>query len=65
MIELYDRVKVKKNGFPGNIVSIDDNHGKDNPIYYVEIDDEYKVGDFSKDMIWCERDEIELVEKFD
>lgn len=65
MIELYDRVKVKKNGFPGSVVSIDDNHGKDKPIYYVEIDDEYKVGDFLKDMIWCEWDEIELVEKFD
>ncbi len=34
------------NGFPGGIVSIDDNHEKDVPIYYVEIDDDYKVGAF-------------------
>ncbi len=46
MIKLYDRVIVKSNGFPGGIVSIDDNHEKDVPIYYVEIDDDYKVGAF-------------------
>lgn len=62
MIELYDRVMVKKNEFPGNIVSIDDNNGRDIPIYLVEIDDEYKDG--SNDLIWCEKDEIELIEKF-
>lgn len=61
MIGLYDRVKVKKTGFPGNVVSIDDNHGKDDPIYFVEIDDEHKVGEFLKDMVWCELDEIENI----
>lgn len=64
MLKLYDRVKVKKSGLPGNIVDISDNNGKSVPIYYVEIDDEYKVGDFLKDLVWCESDEIELIEKF-
>ncbi len=63
MIELYDKVKIKKRDVTGRVVSIDDNHGKDELIYYVEIEDKYKTGEFLEDLVWCERDEIELVEK--
>lgn len=64
MLDLYDRVKIKKSGLPGNIVDIMNNNRKGTPVYYVEVDDEYKAGNILEDIIWCESDEIELIEKF-
>ena len=65
MFDWYDRVKIKSSGLPGNIVDIYDDGGKIEPHYTVEVDDEYKVGELPKDLVLCEEDEIELIEKFE
>lgn len=65
MFDWYDRVRIKSSGLPGNIVDIYDDNGKIAPQYTVEIDDEYKVGELPKDLVLCEKDEIELIEKFE
>ena len=65
MFDWYDRVKIKSSGLPGNIVDIYDEDGKIEPHYTVEVDDEYKVGQLPKDLVLREKDEIELIEKFE
>lgn len=59
MFDLYDKVKIKETDEIGFIVLIDDNGGKDSPIYFVEKDEEYEGEDA---LVWKEKEEIELVE---
>ena len=59
-MKVYDPVTVIKTGKPATIIEIDDNNGKDAPIYLVEIDDTAK-GDYtsvSEVVFWCEQEEI-------
>lgn len=61
MFALYDRVVVKARNVPGNIVDISNKRERITPLYMIEIDDEYKTGEFTEDIIHCEEDEIEKV----
>ncbi len=61
MFALYDRVRVKARNVPGNIVDISNNRGRSTPLYMIEIDDEYKTGEFLEDIIHCEEYEIKSI----
>lgn len=58
MFSEYDNVTVKKSGKKGTIVYIDTDGGTKPPIYFVEIEQEEKTGNFKEDMIWCNGDEL-------
>lgn len=61
MFALYDRVRVKARNVPGNIVDIHGRRGKKEPLYTIEIDDEYKSGNFPEDIIYCRENEIKSI----
>ncbi|MCM1536455.1 MAG: hypothetical protein NC126_11085 [Clostridium sp.] len=63
MFDWYERVRIKSNGYPGTIVDINDKNGKCRRTYLVEVDDEYKVGYMPEDVISCEQEDIELLNK--
>ena len=60
MFVLYSSVRVKSSGFTGSIVEIDDNNGKNLPVYLVEYDEQF-YDDPNDALDWFEEDEIELV----
>lgn len=53
--ELYESVRIKASGETGVIVSFGDE------MIFVEKNDEYKTGDFDKDVVWVKPEEIELI----
>lgn len=55
----YDKVKIKKTGKHGMIVSIDTDGGTKPPIYFVEIDRAEKTEHDEENMFWCEENELE------
>lgn len=55
MLELYSKVLLK-DGRTGNIVDIDIENGV--PLYFVELDDEYKSYLPVSDLIWCEESDV-------
>ena len=59
MFGWYDRVRIKSNGILGIIVDVTDVEEK----YIIEIDDEHKTGDISKDLIPCKESDIEHIDK--
>ncbi len=60
-IKLYDSVKIKDGGSTGVVVDIYTDGSANFPVYFVEKDDECKVGVPEKDLVWCKSDEIELI----
>lgn len=62
MIKLYDIVRIKSSGELASVVEIDDNHGKNVPIYLCELHNKPATADVT-DVVKClESDEIEPVD---
>ena len=59
--EIYETVKIKSENVIVYIVSISTDSGTKPPLYFIEKDDKFKIGDFSKDLVWCSREEIEKI----
>ncbi len=62
MLKLYDTVKIKATGELASIVEIDDNGGKDVPIYLVELHNKPKNTPVTDVVKWLESDDIEKAE---
>ena len=56
---LYETVRVKSTGKLGVIVDECYHNKKLSPLYTIEILDQQKCGDPSKDLVFCKWDEIE------
>ncbi len=61
MIKLFDVVKIKATGKLGTVIEIDDNDGKNVPIYLVELHDKPKGADVTDVIKWLEYSEIEKI----
>ena len=61
IFELYESVRIKATGIPGVVVAEDTDGGTKPPIYFVEIDDDYKTGVPDEDIVWCDPEEIEYI----
>lgn len=61
MLKLYDTVKIKATGELASIVEIDDNGGKDVPIYLVELHEKSENAPVTEVVKWFESNEIEAV----
>ncbi len=61
MLKLYDTVKIKSNGELASIIEIDDNDGKDVPIYLVELHNKPKNTTVTDVIKWFEIEELEIV----
>lgn len=62
MLKLYDTVKIKATGELASIVEIDDNGGKDVPIYLVELHNKPKNAPVTDVVKWLESSDIETSE---
>ncbi len=62
MLKLYDTVKIKATGELASIVEIDDNGGKDVPIYLVELHDKPKNASVTDVVKWLESGDIEAAD---
>ncbi len=65
----YDYVEIIGSKKKGHIVYVSEPKDEKDyplyPIYLVEIDDEEKTVDVDEDVVWAEKDEIRLIEKWD
>lgn len=61
MFKLYDNVIIKESKKAGTIVEIDDNGGKNVPIYLVELHDKPDNAEISDVIKWLEYSEIEEI----
>lgn len=61
MLKLYDTVKIKATGELASIVEIDDNGGKDVPIYLVELHEKPENAPVTEVVKWFESNKIEAV----
>lgn len=61
MIKPFDTVKIKSTGELATVIEIDDNDGKNIPIYLVELNDKPKHTDVTDVVKWLEHNEIELI----
>ena len=60
MMKLYDTVKIKATGELASIIEIDDNGGKDVPIYLVELHNKPKNATVADVVKWLEIGDLEL-----
>ncbi len=61
MLKLYDTVKIKSTGELASIIEIDDNDGKDVPIYLVELHNKPQNATVTDVIKWFEIEELEIV----
>lgn len=61
MIKLYDTVRIKASGKTASVIEIDDNDGKNAPVYLVEIHDKPEGANVTDVIKWLEYSEIELI----
>ena len=59
-MKLYDTVKIKATGELASIIEIDDNGGKDVPIYLVELHNKPQNATVADVVKWLEIGELEL-----
>lgn len=62
MIKLYDTVRIKSSGELASVIEIDDNDGKDVPIYLCELHNKPAGADVTDVVKWLESNEIEPVD---
>lgn len=59
MFKIYDTVKIKSTGETATIIEIDDNDGKNVPIYLCELNNKPENAEVTDVIKWFESDEIE------